>query len=363
MIFYEDMRIKLLSIICLLLIGGNIKAQDSTFINKLDSLGGLDDSTKAIMTYNEGLDFMNSKKYSEAISKFNSALTLNPGLVDAKFSRGMSYMQLGSDDKAIGDWQTCIKDSASYEKAYTEIISYYFNKGDYKNCKPYLDKAKVLNPKESKYHYNEGVMHFVSNNLDSALLSYNQAIQLNSKNAYALNDRAGIYVKQGELDKAIQDYENSVKADGKLSFVYNNLGSAYRKKELYDKAIASYTKAVELDDKYAIAINNRGMAYFAKGEVDKAKADFDKAISLKIDYALAYNNRASVYIQKEEWNLAVKDCNRAIEIDSEYAYAYYNRGIAKEMLRDLDNACQDWNKSYELGLDAGKTHFNTWCNR
>jgi tetratricopeptide (TPR) repeat protein len=78
---------------------------------------------------------------------------------------------------------------------------------------------------------------------------------------------------------------------------------------------------------------------------------------------MAYNNRASIYIEKEEWNLAVKDCNKAIEIDAEYAYAYYNRAIAKEMLRDLDNACNDWNKSYELGLDAGKAHFNTWCNK
>ena len=357
------MRLYLLLLLSTSILSYTISAQDTNFISQLDSMGGLDDSTKAIMTYNEGLDLMNSKKYSQAIEKFNSALTLNIGLIDAKFSRGMSYMSLGSPDKAVGDWESCIKDSVSYEKAYGELITYYFNKGDYAKCSPYINKAKSINPKESKYYYNNGVIHFVKNNLDSALIEYNQAIKLNSKSAYALNDRAGVYVKQGELDKAITDYENAVKADDKLSFVFNNLGSAYRKKELNDKAIAAYDKAISLDKDYAVAINNRGMAYFAKGDMDKAKADFDKAISMKADYAMAYNNRASVYVQKEEWNLAVKDCNRAIEIDGEYAYAYYNRAIAKEMLRDLDNACADWQKSYELGLDAGKTHINTWCNK
>jgi tetratricopeptide (TPR) repeat protein len=342
---------------------GNAFAQDDEFINKLDSLGGLDDSTKAIMAYNNGLDLMNAKDYSQAIQQFNEAYNKNNGMHDAIFNRGLCYMQLGSPDKAIGDWKSVIAKDSAHEMARYEVAHYYFKEGKYPEAQPLLDELMAMNPKEAKYAYDRGVIDFVAGDMEAALEKYNAAIKANANHAYALNDRGSIYMKQGQLDKAIADYEKAAKADSKSAFIFNNLGSAYRKNGDLDKAIDAYSKAVKLKDDYAIAYNNRGMAYFEKGQLEKARGDFDKALSIDAMYALAYNNRASISIKNEEWEAAVRDADKAISIDAEFAYAYYNRAIAKEMLRDLDQACEDWQKSYELGLDAGKTQMNIWCNQ
>lgn len=346
--------------VCLL---GTAKAQDENFINKLDSLGGLDDSTKAIMAYNTGLDLMNSKDYSQAIQQFNEAYSKNNTMLDAIFNRGLCYMHLGSPEKALGDWEAVINDDPVHELARYEVAHHFFKEGKYAEATPFLDQLISINPNEAKYSYDRGVIDFVNGDLDAALNNYNAAIKANAKHAYALNDRGSIYMKKGELDKAITDYQNAVKADSKSAFIYNNLGSAYRKNGDADKAIEAYTKAVKLKSDYSIAYNNRGMAYFDEGQLEKARGDFDKAISIDAMYALAYSNRASISIKKEEWEAAVRDCDKAISLDEEYAYAYYNRAIAKEMLKDLDQACADWQKSYELGLDAGKTQMNIWCNQ
>lgn len=346
-----------------LLLTSGLFAQDENFINKLDSLGGLDDSTKAIMAYNTGLDLMNSKDYSQAIQQFNEAFNKNNTMYDAIFNRGLCYKYMGSYDKAIGDWQSVIKGDSAHELARYEVAHYYFNKGSYSEAKPYLDELMVMNPSEAKYAYDRGVIDFVGGDLDGALEKYNAAIKADASHAYALNDRGSVYMKKGEMSKAIADYEKAAKADSKSAFIYNNLGSAYRKNGDFDKAIESYSKAIKLKDDYAIAYNNRGMAYFEKEQLEKAKGDFDKALSIDAMYALAYNNRASISIKKEEWEAAVRDTDKAISINPDFAYAYYNRAIAKEMLRDLEQACEDWQKSYELGLDAGKTQMNIWCNQ
>lgn len=339
-----------------------VNAQDENFINKLDSLGGLDDSTKAIMAYNTGIDLMAAKDFSQAVQQFNEAYSKNNLMYDALFNRGVCYLNMGSDDKAIGDWQTVAKADSSHELARYELAHYYFKKGKYAASKPYLDELIVLNPNEAKYTYDRGVIAFVNGDAEGAMNDYNLAIKANPNHAYALNDRGSLYMKSGDLDKAIADYQKASKADAKSAFIFNNLGSAYRKKGDLDKAIEAYGNAVKLQGDYAIAYNNRGMAYFEKGQLEKAKGDFDKALSIDAMYAMAYNNRASIAIKKEEWEAAIRDTDKAISINPDFAYAYYNRAIAEEMLRQLDKACADWQKSYELGLDAGKTQMNTWCN-
>ena len=52
-------------LLCFFGVLGTTQAQDDAFISKLDSLGTLDDSTKSLMAYNAGVDFMNSQKYTQ----------------------------------------------------------------------------------------------------------------------------------------------------------------------------------------------------------------------------------------------------------------------------------------------------------
>ena len=76
--------------------------------------------------------------------------------------------------------------------------------------------------------------------------------------------------------------------DSKYAFAYNNRGNVYRDKGDVDRALADYNEAIRLDPKYAVAYNNRANAYRGKGELDRAIADYNDAIRVDPKYADAY---------------------------------------------------------------------------
>ena len=65
------------------------------FLNKLDSIGGMDSVAYAQIQFNKGVENMNQKKFNIAISYFDSSIYYNPAFVQAYFNRGLSYLKKG----------------------------------------------------------------------------------------------------------------------------------------------------------------------------------------------------------------------------------------------------------------------------
>ena len=95
----------------------------------------------------------------------------------------------------------------------------------------------------SEEHYIEGLNHYNRGNYESAINSFDQALNL------------------GAEDPAL---------------VYNQLGLAYHQQEQFDEAIEHYTAALEINDKYADVYLNRADVYFELGDSEKAAADYQR---------------------------------------------------------------------------------------
>jgi tetratricopeptide (TPR) repeat protein len=209
---------------------------------------------------------------------------------------------------------------------------------------------------------------------DAAIQNLNEAIRLNSKNAY---------VNKGKYDQAIEDYDEAIRLDAKLATAYNNRGIAYRNKGEYDQALSDVNEAIRLEPNYVLAYNNRGSIFNDhKKEFDNAISDFTKCINLHPDFLFAYLNRAIAYDNKGEYDyaiadytetlrldpinvaaysgrgvvygkkgvydIAIADFTKAIQLDPKFASAYNNRGEAHRHKGDYDAAIEDCNKALQL---------------
>ena len=70
-----------------------------------------------------------------------------------------------------------------------------------------------------------------------------------------------------DYDKAIADYDEAIELDPKDAVAYNNRGVAWYAKNEYDKAIADFNEAIRLDPEDAVAYINRGNAWYAKKRI------------------------------------------------------------------------------------------------
>ena len=196
----------------------------------------------------QGVSSLNSGRYDEAIGAFSEAVELNPNYAEAYRNRGLAWAKKGEHDRAIADFT----------------------------------RALELNPKDAQAYHNRGTVWAEKGALVRGLTDAKKALGLEPTN----RTFSGLVIAlQGKIE-----------AKGEDRF---QQGVSFLKARRYDEAIGAFSEAVELNPKYAEAYRNRGLAWAKKGEHDRAIADFTRAVELNPKDAEAYRNRGLAWAKKD----------------------------------------------------------------
>ncbi len=151
-----------------------------------------------------------------------------------------------------------------------------------------------------------------------------------------------------ELDRAIEDLDEAIRLDSANAYGFRYRAAVYDAKDEYVRAIADYDQAIKLDAKNAYSFRSRGYAYYAKGELDRAIEDLDEAIRLDPANAYGFRYRGAVYDRKGEHARAIADYDQAIELDPNGSRGYLGRGLANFYFNAPTKALTDLGRSSEL---------------
>lgn len=268
-------------------------------------------------------------------------------------------------DEIIEIYTLSIKLNSSYNVAFTNRGSAYYNKGEYDKAITDFNEAIDLDPKSLLAFVNRGLAYHYKKEYDKAINDYTKAIELNPKDAEIFYNRGLAYGSKGEYNKAIDDFNKSIDLDPKSLLAFLNRGIVYDTKKEYDKAISDYTKAIELNPKSKEAFCYRGLIHGKKKEYNKAIDDLNKAIELDSQYAEAFCLRGGIYGEIYEKNKAigdlnkeVEDLNKAIELNPKNSYAFYLRGRSYHIKEDYSRAISDYTKAIELNPDDVSAFYN-----
>jgi tetratricopeptide (TPR) repeat protein len=108
----------------------------------------------------------------------------------------------------------------------------------------------------------------------------NRAVELDPKDASALNTRGWIYYKLKDLKKATDDFDKAIQFAPKLALPYTNRGVVYTELKQYENAIKDFNRSLALQPAIAIVFINRGNAWMNSGDYARAKEDYAKALEL-----------------------------------------------------------------------------------
>ena len=142
------------------------------------------------------------------------------------------------------------------------------------------------------------------------------AIMLDPKNEDAFIDLGDIYMGTDDIDSAIKAYCEAVRLNPDKASAFNKCGLALCQKDYLEEAIIAYNKAISADSEFPDAYNNLGMIYLEGiRNLSEAERLFKTAIRLKKDYAAAYYNLGRVYKEKREITEAAKYFQEALELN------------------------------------------------
>lgn len=206
--------------------------------------------------------------------------------------------------------------------------------------------------------FEKGLRHTVSNEEESAIEEYTQAIALNPDYAEAYNNRGIAYYNRGlssgdqsQFERAVKDFRKVIALKPGSYSAHFAQGAIYVYQEKYDRALGELNKAIALDPDEGVAYVGRGFVYMQEKSKDLAKAveDFSKVIARGGPWsAMAHVNRGAILVGGKQYDRAIDDYSKAIELGPRNAQAYLGRGVALALKNLFSRAVEDLNRAIEL---------------
>ncbi|MCC5608565.1 tetratricopeptide repeat protein [Nostoc sp. CHAB 5834] len=207
--------------------------------------------------------------------------------------------------------------------------------------------------------YQEGVNKYETGNYEGAVEDFNQAIELDPKNALAYNKRGDAYYRLGDYEQAQADSSQAISLNPQDANAYFDRGFALSELGKYKEAIADYTQAIKLNSQDTYAYYGRGLARTQLKDNKGAIGDFNKAIALKPQYTEAYLQRGILRRRLKQRPEAIQDFDTVIKINPSDAKAYYQRGLTQSINNQKYAALKD----YTDAININPKYIEAYLNR
>lgn len=228
------MKLQLIILISAILLNPTL-GQNNKKINDADKAFNNRNYIRALVMYEDILKETDSKNYhyalykkaycnyyltnyKEAVIDIKKALKIDTSNLDYNWIRGNSY------------WL--------YGRIYSKLDKK-------KKSLKYLYKAiKYIQP--SSLYSTIGFKEIQIGQYEKALKNLNIAIQLDTTNAYAFNNRALVYLKLSDFEKARIDVNKSIQLDNRNPYAYKHSAMIYIELKEFEKACIELSTADEL---------------------------------------------------------------------------------------------------------------------
>ncbi len=199
------------------------------------------------------------------------------------------------------------------------------------------DAALKANPQLASAHITRGHIQNGTGDYEGAVESYQQALQLDSRNPEALYGLGAAYASLGQVATAESTYLRAVSYRPGDWRAHKKLGVFYLTNGLFEKALKPLQFVVDLTPDNAQGYNNLGVAYMRLGRYEEARKNYQRTIDLDPRVSAITNMSnlefvAGNFAASLAWNRKALQMNgRSFRVWGNMAAAYERLGERKEM--------------------------------
>ncbi|WP_136419776.1 tetratricopeptide repeat protein [Herbaspirillum sp. ST 5-3] len=195
--------------------------------------------------------------------------------------------------------------------------------------------------------------------LDDAVRSCREAIELNPRDAKLLRSLGLILMQHGHQDEAEAYLQRALSLDPTLADAHHALGLILQRRGQPDDSIRHLEMAVEKDPGHAVAHRDLAFSFIQRGLFDNARRTLLTGMARRPDIADLPCFLGNVYNQEGKHGEALAFYRQALSIDPNHLDAHFNSGVA---LRSLDRH-EDALLSFDRILQIKSGHVDAINNR
>ena len=225
-------------------------------------------------------DSSNSVTLDKAVTYFQHALEIDPGLFWAHFNLGGIYQQRDENALALAEFETCLRLNPSYYPVYYRMGEIHLKQQNYAEARHAFETAQKLNRKWEYPRYGIGLVHFAQGELNLARETFENLSQQKKKFAPAYFKLAQVLATEGFFDAALEEYAKGAKYEPYSAEVLYELAVIFAEKGNTNGAIQLYQRTLELEAGNAEAHFALGDIFYAQGDTETARQHYQQAIAI-----------------------------------------------------------------------------------
>ncbi len=277
------------------------------------------------------------------------------------YLKALGYMQRydkpGNLQLAVNALKSAVETDAHFALGYGELGEVYRLKYQTEKDAKWMEEALAnckraleLQDRLPSVYVTLGRIHDATGKADLAVQEFQHALQLDPRNADALNGMAHAYENASRMKDAEAAFQKVIALRPDYWDGYNTLALFYDRQRRFDEAIAQQQKALKLTPDNAVLYFNLGAFYLDTGDLKKhpaAEQALRKSIELSPSYA-AYANLGILYMQEKRYEESAQMSEKALQQNDKDYVVWDNLAAAYEWLKNKDKASQARARELEL---------------
>ena len=318
--------------------------------------------------YNRGITYLSDERYSEAVTAFQNAITLDPDFTTARYNLGLTYLKMETYPRAVEALQKTITLDSNYKAAYHALALAYLGQQELGKARDAAREALKLDP-----NYQPAI---------SLLEAIDPTFTPPETQTTTPPEPATQPATLPESDPSV----NPQPAAKPRQETHYELGIAYRDSKMYTEAIAEFQKVIDLDPDFTAVHISLGEVYLETGQLDDAENAANAALRIDANFEPArqlldairqirsiqstpptgtlsnatdvkkHYERGEAFLNNKQYNEAAAAFKRAIKADPSFADAHYSLGVAYLEMGALDDAKTAAEEASKLKVDRQLVH-------
>lgn len=276
-----------------------------------------------------------SKRYQEAITKYDEAIKLEPGNYRYYFSKGKCYYAMKDYDQALTAFEETVEYKKDFVFAYTLIAKIYRKKDEKDNAIYYYDLAfKAENDVKRKVGYKMEAVKLLlqDGKTDEAQRHLAEVKQVAPDNLNILYFDAKISNQNGDHQNALNNMqtataqlENAPPAQAakyfyELGYAYNKLDDYQNAQKAWEKAYFGQYKTLidrERSKNSPTYFYRLAVSYYMTGNYTESKEQIDKALELQNNFSAAYMLMGKIAKKQGNYSSAIDNYRSAASFEQD----------------------------------------------
>lgn len=189
---------------------------------------------------------------ANAMPLLDNVIAAAPQNSEAFFQRGVAYESLELPEKALADYETCLKLDEFRTDALNNKAVQLAKLKRMEEAVAAFTELVDLDREDFLGYRNRGLCRFDQQDYPGAIDDYNKAIKLNPEDASSWFQRGNVHLAMNSLTEAENDYSKAIDLDPDFAKAWMNRGVVNYRTDRKTQAAADLAKAQELDSNIVI---------------------------------------------------------------------------------------------------------------